>query len=105
MRTRTIIASLVSGLILALASSIHAGRVKAVYAEIMGCEVGCEVAAAGWPMPYLVDYPGISVVGSVDLLGALTGEDKFHLLPFAGTALFWTAAVALAFVVLPRVTG
>ena len=56
-------------------------------------------------MPYLVFYPGISVVGSVDLLGALTGEDKFHLLPFAGTALFWTAAVALAFVVLPRVTG
>ena len=105
MSTRTIIASLLSGLILALASSIHAGRARAVYAEIMGCEVGCEVAAAGWPMPYLVDYPGISVVGSVDLFGALMGEDKFHLLPFAGTALFWTAAVALAFVVLPRVTG
>jgi hypothetical protein len=60
----------------------------------MGCETGCEVAAAGWPAPYLVDYPGISVVGTANLSGALLGEDKFHLLPFALTFLFWTALSA-----------
>jgi hypothetical protein len=84
------------GLVLTLLSSARAGRARAVYSEIMGCETGCDVAAAGWPVPYLVDYPGISVVGIANLSGALLGEDKFHLLPFALTLLFWTAVAAAA---------
>jgi hypothetical protein len=62
----------------------------------MGCEAGCEVAAAGWPAPYVVDYPGISVVGSADLLGALVGEDKFRLLPFLMGVLFWSLLAAVS---------
>ena len=70
--------ALIAGLALALASSAYAGQAQALHAEIMGCEHGCTVAAAGWPLPYLIDYPGISVVGSASLTGALTGEDQFR---------------------------
>lgn len=83
-----------SGLMLALVSSTKAGMVRTLYPEIMGCERGCEVASAGWPIPYLIDYPGISVVGSADLMGALVGEDKFHAGWFGVTSLFWIAAAA-----------
>jgi hypothetical protein len=32
-----------------------------------------------FPVPYISDYHGISVVGSASLTGALLGEDLFHL--------------------------
>ena len=85
-----------AGLALTLLSSAKAGESSATYSEIMGCEQKCQVAAAGWPFPYLVDYPGISVVGSADLSGAFVGEDKFRLLPFVLTLAFWTAAAMVA---------
>ena len=85
-----------AGLTLTLLSSAKGGESSATYSEIMGCEQRCQVAAAGWPFPYLVDYPGISVVGSADLSGALVGEDKFRLLPFVLTLAFWTAAAMAA---------
>lgn len=72
------------GFILTLASGFLANRQHVTaYPDIMGCEAGCPVATAGWPLPYVYDYPGISVAGSADLLGALAGEDRFHILPFA----------------------
>jgi hypothetical protein len=89
------------GVVLALLSSAQPGRARATYSEIMGCERSCEVAAAGWPMPYLIDYPGISVVGSANLSGALLGEDHFRWGAFALTWLFWTA-VSTAFLFLWR---
>ena len=95
MGIRRISIALLWGLAVALASSAYAGQAQALYAEIMGCEHGCTVAAAGWPLPYLIDYPGISVVGSASLMGALTGEDQFRLWSFLGTTIFW-ALVALA---------
>ena len=104
MAVRGFLGSISLGLVLALASSFRNGRSRAVYSEIMGCEQGCDVAAAGWPLPYLIDYPGISVVGSADLFGALVGEDKFLLLPFAGTTLAWIAIVALTFVLWRHMT-
>lgn len=102
MNARILPLALAPGLLLALASSAFPGRTTAVYSEIMGCEAGCEVAAAGWPVPYLVDYPGISVVGSAGLSGALVGEDHFRLLPFLLTALFWTALVLLVLLLRSR---
>lgn len=89
---RRALASAAAGVALALLSSAIPGAAWATYPEIMGCELGCRVAAAGWPLPYLVDYPGISVVGSADLSGALVGEDHFRLLPFCLTLAFWLAA-------------
>jgi hypothetical protein len=94
MTFRDLIFVAAGGLFLALLSSVVPGRGRAAYSEIMGCEQGCEVAAAGWPVPYLVDYPGISVSGSAGLGGALGREDHFRLLPFCQTALFWMAAAA-----------
>jgi hypothetical protein len=85
-----------AGLVMALLSSFQPGRAKATYPEIMGCEVSCNVAAAGWPVPYLIDYPGISVVGSANLSGGFLGEDKFRGSYFALTWGFWTLACGLA---------
>ncbi|MFN3388077.1 MAG: hypothetical protein ACK40O_04040 [Allosphingosinicella sp.] len=105
MRLRTGLLALAGGLALALLSSAKDGEATATYSEIMGCETGCTVAAGGWPAPYLVDYPGISVVGSVDLLGGLIGEDKLRPLPFFLTWLFWAAAVAAVLLLARRVRG
>jgi hypothetical protein len=92
---RAFILILASGLILALASSAIPREAWAVHSEIMGCETGCAVAAVGWPIPYVVDYPGISVVGRASVTGALVGEDQFRLSAFGLTFLFWTAVAAL----------
>ncbi len=71
-------------------------RVIATYPEIMGCESACLVAAAGWPLAYIVDYPGLSPVGSVSLTGAVLELDK-TLLPELGISFtFWLALSGLA---------
>ena len=41
-----------------LASSGISRTVSATVPGIMGCEKSCQVAAAGWPLPYVIDYPG-----------------------------------------------
>lgn len=92
----TLLLVFLSGLAAALASSVLASATTAIYPEIMGCEAGCAVAAGGWPVPYIIDYPGISVAGSADLLGLLTGEDRFSAAAFLATALFWTLVASLA---------
>ena len=102
---RRIIAILAAGLLLALVSTAISGRAEATYSEIMGCEILCDVAAAGWPAPYLVDYPGLSVSNAADLTGALVGEDKFRLLPFLATLAFWTIVAAAGSILLRRMRG
>lgn len=42
------------------------------------------VLVLGFPLPYISDYHGISVVGRASLSGALLGEDHFHLSGFLG---------------------
>jgi hypothetical protein len=62
------------------------------------------VLVVGFPLPYISDHHGISVVGKVDLLGALTGEDRLHPgafwadvgLYFLLAASAWTVARGLA---------
>jgi hypothetical protein len=61
----------------------------------MGCESGCLSAAGGWPVPYLVDYPGISPVGSVSLTYALLGIDRIRPAALAATFVFWLGVVAV----------
>jgi hypothetical protein len=85
-----------------LASSSIGGTVNATYPDIMGCESGCPAAAGGWPVPYLVDYPGISPVGSVSLTDALLGIDKIRPIELAATFAFWLAVSALAVWLLVR---
>jgi hypothetical protein len=85
-----------------LASSTIGGTVIAIYPEIMGCESGCLTAAGGWPAPYLVDYPGISPVGSVSLTDAMLGMDKIWPAELALTYVFWLAISALVVWLLVR---
>jgi hypothetical protein len=72
-----------------LASTAWNGTTDATYAEIMGCENSCKVAAAGWPVPFIADYPGLSPAGSASLFGAAMGEDIVQPLPLAASLLFW----------------
>ena len=102
---RAILWTLALASALTLLSTLQPAEGQATYSEIMGCEQSCRVAAAGWPFPYLVDYPGLSVAGSADLVGALLGEDRWRLVPLALTFLFWAAvafALMLSFRSLPK---
>jgi hypothetical protein len=40
------------------------------------------VVVAGYPLPYISDFHGISPVGRTSLDGALLGEDHFHPIAF-----------------------
>ena len=67
-----------------------------VYPDIMGCETGCEVVAAGFPVPYVADYPGFSPGNSVGLLEAFVfGMDRVLWGPLALSFAFWLAVAAL----------
>ena len=54
----------------------------------------------GFPLPYIVDFHGISVVGSADLIGALMGEDFFLWWPFLGNVAIYLALSGLAWAVI-----
>ena len=84
MTVRTLLFVFVAATLLVLASSLVPGRALVNYPDIDGCDTGCTVAAAGWPFPYVADYPGLSPAGAASLGGAILGED--HLL--------WTALIA-----------
>ena len=55
------------------------------------------VLVLGFPVPYISDYHGISVVGSASLSGALLGEDHFHLSGFlADLAVYFVLSALVA---------
>lgn len=88
------------GVVLALLSTFVGEReAAAMYPEILGCETGCRVAASGWPLVFVRDYTGMSVVGTADVLEVWLAADRFDPLPFLADAAFWSA---LAFLVLWR---
>jgi hypothetical protein len=83
---------LVAGSGLALLTTLAPSRqALASFPEIMGCETACPVAAAGWPLVFLRDYPGMSVVNRVDLVEVLLAADRFDWAPFLLNVLFWSA--------------
>ena len=53
------------------------------------------VLVLGFPLPYISDYHGISVVGSASLTGALLGEDHFHWRAFLANVAMYLVAVAM----------
>ena len=86
------------GIVTALGSTFVGERwVTAAYPDIMGCEEGCRVVATGWPLVFIRDYPGMSVVHTADLLEVLIAADRFAWLPFCLDAIFWAL---LAFLLL-----
>jgi hypothetical protein len=96
MRTRSLLLVLVAATALTLATSALPGHVTVNYADIDGCTAGCRVAAAGWPFPYLADYPGLSPSGSTSLAEAFTGSDHVLWTSFVLSWFAWAAVLGLA---------
>lgn len=94
MTYRSLLACVALGLLLTLLSTAAPRTVAMTYPDIMGCEQSCEVAAAGFPVAFIVDYPGLSPVGSADLAGALLGLDRTLWDRAAVAYVFWTAVSA-----------
>lgn len=85
----------VLGLLATLASSVVNQRTTARFEDIDGCIAGCEVAAAGWPLPYLVDYPGLSPGNDAALIGLALGVDRLRPEAFVVDLLAWTVLAAV----------
>jgi hypothetical protein len=83
----------------ALASSLVLSHVAVAYPGMVGCELGCQFLAGGWPFPYIVDHPGISPSNSISLIEALLGVDVFWPGHFLATLFFWFAAFTVVLVV------
>ena len=95
MRKRSILFVLIVATALTLASSALPGRATVNYQDIDGCTAGCTVAAAGWPFPYLADYPGLSPAGSASLSEAVLGSDHVLWTSFVATWLAWVTVIGL----------
>ncbi len=94
---RAAIAALVLGCLLTLLSTFVGERTAtATYPEIMGCESGCSVAATGWPLIFVRDYPGMSVVNTADILEVVIAADRFDWLPFGVNVGAWAGVAVLA---------
>jgi hypothetical protein len=63
------------------------------------------VLVAGFPVPYLSDYHGISVVNRISIIGGLLGEDHFHWRAFLLDAVVYALVLAAVSVLAQRVAG
>lgn len=76
-------------LLLALVATIASGELWHGTTTILfeGVDPGLtpiEVVTGGWPLPFLVDNPSISPVGSVSLVNAILRMDHFRVWAFLG---------------------
>ena len=62
------------------------------------------VLVAGFPLPYLSDYHGISVVNRVSVVGGLLGEDHLHWHAFLLDALAYGLLLAAAWAAMRRLS-
>ena len=76
----------------------------AVYNE-MGCDTGCAVAGAGFPFAFIMDYPGLSPVGSVSWLGLFEGLDKLNTQNLIFSALVWAGLAGVVVVIFNKLTS
>ena len=91
------------GVALTLATSLVKREAIARYADVDACTSGCTVAAAGWPLPYLVDHPGLSPTGRVSLAGAFLGVDGWRAEGLTLDLALWIVAAFVAAMVVRRV--
>lgn len=68
----------------------------AVYSDILGCEHGCVVVATGWPIVFVSDYLGMSVVNTADILEVWFAADRFSWVPFLVKVGVWTSLSLVA---------
>jgi hypothetical protein len=87
----------VAGTVLTLLSTFVGERsALAVYPDIMGCELGCAVVATGWPLMFVRDYLGMSVLNTADIMEVWFAADRFDWPPFLINAVFWSLALLAA---------
>ena len=94
-----------AAVLLGAATVVVPGGATAVYSDVGGCTAGCDVATAGWPLPWAYDYPGASTPGYVDTAEILLGPDRFHVLPFLLSVALAGAILALAAYAVRRWAG
>jgi hypothetical protein len=99
--TRRIVALLGIAIVSTLASSaVRRMRLEVQEWDCPPAPASCArpVLVLGFPVPYISDHHGISVVGDASLLGALLGEDRFHASAFAADVVvyFGIAVAAVA---------
>jgi hypothetical protein len=83
-------ATLLGAIITLLSTFVGERSAPATYPDIMGCETSCRVTATGWPLIFVRDYKGMSVVGTADVLEVVFAADRFDLLPFIANVIAWT---------------
>lgn len=104
LKKRQVVKWMLSALMLTYLSLLIPAKVTVVRAGSMDCEQGCQVVAAGFPKPYLVDGI-ISPVGSVSINPFnlfLAPLDIFVLNGFLMSYVFWLA-ITIFVVMLPRI--
>ena len=96
----------VLGVILTLLSTFVGERsALAVYPDIMGCESGCTVVATGWPLTFVRDYLGISVVNTADIMEVWFAADRLIWHPFVFNVVVWSLASFVAHIGFRRLYG
>ena len=93
---RSILRSLALAVVLTLLSScVTRSRLEVQDWDCPPAPLSCArpVVVVGFPLPYISDFHGISVVGSADVLGALMGEDLFHRGPFVANVVLYFCLV------------
>lgn len=85
MRRTTAILALVAALALTLASSaVERTRLEVQEWDCPPAPASCArpVLVGGFPLSYISDRHGVSVVGRISLFGAMAGEDRLRWRPF-----------------------
>ena len=87
----------VVGLVVTLLSTFAGERSHTVtFPDIMGCENGCSVVATGWPLIFVTDYLGMSVVNTANISEVWLASDRVYLLPFLLNLGVWTVMSLVA---------
>ena len=97
-RPRYIVMLFISAVVLTLLSSlVSRTRLEVQDWDCPPAPASCArpVIVLGFPLPYVSDYHGISVVGRASLSGALLKEDHFHGGAFVVDLLFYLALSGL----------
>lgn len=86
-----------------LFSSFVKGSAFAIYPDSEDCQRGCDFAAGGWPLQYIVDEPGLSPAGSVSLTNALLGLDNIRVGYLLGCFVFWIFFFGAMYLILKKI--
>lgn len=97
-RMGRVVALIAIAVALTLASSFVSGtRLEVQDWDCPPAPASCarRVIVLGFPLPYISDYHGISVVGKASLVDALLGIDHFHLSAFLANVVLYFVVVLL----------